>query len=182
LNRLKSRYNAPPAAHVNSKVTLQRVLERSKDKDTGEDTDEDRWDEDDAAEVEGYVFDVKSGGLETCNCKKASAERKDTHIELVAAPSKNAKRQRFIVEVTPRVREIMAGKGFMWSTEALTKRIKHQWVRVRGWLLFDAEHWANAQHTNPGGSKIWRATAWEIHPITRLEVKERDRWVSLGGQ
>jgi hypothetical protein len=57
-----------------------------------------------------------------------------------------------------------------WSTEALRARLLHHRVRVTGWLLFDAEHRNAAENTEPGGAHNWRATAWEVHPITKLEV------------
>lgn len=39
-------------------------------------------------------------------------------------------------------------------------------VRVSGWLLYDYEH--------AGAS--WRASGWEIHPVTRVEVWDRSAW------
>lgn len=68
------------------------------------------------------------------------------------------------------MRAKMAETGEDWSTDTLKAKIKHKWVKVRGWLLCDVEHVANAAHTNPGGAKIWRATVWEVHPITSLAV------------
>jgi hypothetical protein len=44
-------------------------------------------------------------------------------------------------------------------------------VRISGWLLFDLEH------VNVVGKQ--RATAWEIHPITRIEVKQNGQWIDL---
>jgi hypothetical protein len=46
---------------------------------------------------------------------------------------------------------------------------------VTGWLLFDAEHANAAANTAPGRPRDWRATAWEVHPITSLEVVPRPR-------
>jgi hypothetical protein len=37
-------------------------------------------------------------------------------------------------------------------------------------LFFDGEHEHQAENTEPDGDRNWRATAWEIHPITSLEV------------
>jgi hypothetical protein len=50
-----------------------------------------------------------------------------------------------------------------------------RWVRVTGWLLFDAEHANAAENTAPGRARNWRASAWEIHPITAVEVVPRPR-------
>ena len=126
-----------------------------------------------AARIKGYVYEVKSGGIETCNCKEREELDKDTHIELVADPMQTGKLQRMIVEITPRMRDIMEHKGVDWSTEGLRDRLLGRWVEVEGWLLFDDEHEMNAENTNPGHPRNWRATAWEIHPITSIKVIDR---------
>lgn len=64
----------------------------------------------------------------------------------------------------------MASQGEEWSTDIVKAKIRHKWIRVRGWLLFDVEHIQNADHTNHGGKKIWRATVWEVHPITSIQL------------
>ena len=43
-------------------------------------------------------------------------------------------------------------------------------VRVAGWLMFDHEHADEAENTRPGERDNWRATAWEIHPVTAIAV------------
>jgi hypothetical protein len=75
-----------------------------------------------------------------------------------------------IVEITPRLRAQMKEKGVDWATPTLKKQIEGKWIKVTGWLLFDSMHFGEAENTNPGGSHNWRATCWEIHPITSLEV------------
>lgn len=40
-----------------------------------------------AAELVGFVFEVKMGGSETCNCRAEEVGLRDTHIELVAGPT-----------------------------------------------------------------------------------------------
>ena len=47
--------------------------------------------------------------------------------------------ERVIVEITPRWRSAMAAHGMDWSTDALRARLVGHLVRVRGWLLYDAE-------------------------------------------
>jgi len=162
VNRLKNRYGAPTDTDMDTGVSLKKMLK------LGDDTD--RFDEEKAAEVTGYVYDVKPGGKETCNCGATDPDLRDTHIELVPSPTLNDPTHRVIVEVTPRWRAKMASQGENWSTDALKAKIRHKWIRVRGWLLFDIEHIGNAEHTNPGGKKIWRATVWEIHPITSIQL------------
>jgi len=78
-----------------------------------------------------------------------------------------------IVEVTPRWRAMMKLQGVDWSTNSLQKTLPGHWVRVRGWLLFDLEHAGEAENTNPGHPRNWRATAWEIHPVTGIETTQK---------
>ncbi len=93
----------------------------------------------------------------------------DTHIELGLEAATPAN-QRIIVEVTPRLRKQMKDQGEDWSTPALKKKMKGKWVRVSGWLLFDIAHVDRAENTNPGDDQNWRATCWEIDPVTSIEV------------
>jgi hypothetical protein len=163
LNQNKNRWNAPPAEAFDDEVTLAALLL------PGDDVD--RFNDKKAAKISGYVVGVKVGGKETCNCEAAAPVDRDTHIEL--ALSKDATEiQRVIVEVTPRLRAQMNAKGVNWSTAALQRKLKGKWITVSGWLLFDTMHIKEAENTNPGGDKNWRATCWEIHPITAMDVMD----------
>jgi hypothetical protein len=163
LNRLKNRYTAPP--QIDPAVTLAAIL--APGRDTG------RWKVKQGAEIVGYVFDVKVGGIESTNCHARSANERDTHIELVLDPMAGSPTQRVIVEVTPRWRAIMAAQGVDWSTRALRDRLLGRWMNVKGWMLFDVEHQNQSENTAPGRERNWRATAWEVHPITSIEVVQR---------
>ncbi len=166
LNLLKNRYAAPAPADIDAAVTLAALLARGEDRA--------RWSDRRGAAVTGYVRDVKPGGIETTNCGARDRAYRDTHIEIVADPA-DASALPLIVEVTPRWRAMLAAKGVDWSTAALRRRLLGRWVRVTGWLMFDAEHANAAANTAPGRQRDWRATAWEVHPITGLEVVPRPR-------
>jgi hypothetical protein len=43
--------------------------------------------------------------------------------------------------------------------------------RISGWLLYDFEH--------TGAIGTQRATVWEVHPITKIAVKQNNTWVDL---
>lgn len=167
LNLLKNRYTAPDPRQLDSRVTLAALLEPGDDRD--------RWNDQLAAEITGYVWDVKVGGVETVNCRATDPTGRDTHIELVFDPMNNSEGRRVIVEVTPRWRSIAQQRGEDWSTRALRDQLQGRWVRVRGWLLFDTEHEAQSVNTAPNRPRDWRATAWEIHPVTSIEVVDRPR-------
>ena len=56
-----------------------------------------------------------------------------------------------------------------WSTEGLQKLMGHK-VKIKGWMLFDFEHIDESENTAPKRRDNWRATAWEIHPVTDITV------------
>ena len=167
LNRLKNRYHAPAPEDFDRSAALLVMLAPG--------SDENRWQDTKAAEVIGYVHDVKVGGVESCNCHAKDPLYRDTHIELVLDPMKAGGSQRLIVEVTPRWRHMMQEKGVDWMTRGLRKALLGRWVKVQGWLFFDSEHKNTSENTNPGRERNWRATAWEIHPVTSIEIVQRPR-------
>jgi hypothetical protein len=165
LNLLKNRTTVPGAAELDTSISVATLVAPGEDRT--------RFRTSTAVRVSGYVADVKVGGVETVNCKAKDPDARDTHIELTLEPMSEDERKHLIVEVTPRWRAIVAARGADWSTKALRRDLKGRWVEVTGWLLYDEEHQANAANTHRGNAKIWRATAWEVHPITSLRVLER---------
>jgi len=135
---------------------------------------------------------------ESCNCKTTIPLYCDTHIDVYPAkdsPKKDG-HNRFVVEITRRIR-ILAWQGLLesnvgkdWSTAGLQKLVGHR-VRFSGYLYFDTDHsqeaWVNDasnkigfqkdhngniirdHNGNPIGNN-WRETAWEIHPVMKIEL------------
>jgi hypothetical protein len=165
LNRLKNRFNLPEPSDFDTRINFSAMLA------PGDDTS--RWNPRRAATLTGFVVAVQVGGVETCNCKTEREEFRDTHIALAASEDATAPTKLVHVEVTPRLRERMAGKGINWSTDTLGQTLRGKWVTVKGWLLFDFIHARESENTDTGDvkkPKNWRATAWEIHPITSIEI------------
>ncbi len=158
-NRLKNRDALPGATAFDERVTLAALLQ------TGD--EQARWAETRAAAIEGYVVSVREGSVEAANC--FSSTQRDTHIEL-ALRADAPPRERVIVEVTPRLRAWAARQGWDWSTPTLARELVGHWGRFEGWLLFDRIHAYESENTAPGRVGNWRATAWELHPVTRLQV------------
>lgn len=159
LNKLKNRTVLPPDVDYDNRVTLNGLLQLGDDRT--------RWSETSAARIEGYVVAVKDGGIEAANCY--SLFQRDTHIE-VALSKDAAPRERVVLEVTPRIRGWAKGQGWDWSTGALTNALVGHWCRFEGWLLFDIWHAQESENINPGGVRNWRATVWEIHPVTAIKM------------
>lgn len=165
LNRGKNRYVPPAAGDINSAITLEAILAPGDDRN--------RWHESDGAKVEGIIANVQPGGFkESCNCNKATL--RDFHIDLVMDSGDVDTPQRHVIaEITPREQKLHP----QW-TSSFISNLKGKHVRFTGWMLFDGMHSAESANTKnfpqQCGSlevqEIWRATAWEIHPITAIEI------------
>ncbi len=160
-NKLKNRNTAP--ATINPAITLAAMLA------PGDDSG--RWNTTDGAKIEGYVVKAVHGGKETCNCDSPDSKDWDIHVELAGDPADaapNRENKRVIAEVTPRWRARLGQYGTLSALQALAAGLKK--VRVTGCMFFDADHAAESENTKAPGKTVWRATAWEIHPITGFEV------------
>jgi hypothetical protein len=160
LNELKNRTTPPTRSQIDSAITLEAVLAPGNDVA--------RWKSSQGAVVTGYVINVKPGGPETVNCHAKDLPHTDTHIEIALKLGDSEGIKHMIVEVTPRVRAIMAAKGKNWSTPNLHAILIGKKITVVGWMMLDKEHCNASENTNPGNPKNWRATCWEIHPVTGL--------------
>jgi hypothetical protein len=91
----------------------------------------------------------------------------DVHVHLRPTPSpqcfpKGHRETQIVSEVTPNFQPPATG----WSYAVLRELCEGQRrVRIAGWLLHDFP-WT--------GHHQWRATSWEIHPVTRLEVRDEE--------
>lgn len=155
LNRLKNRTTTP--TNIDNSITLESILAHGND--TG------RFSNSKAITITGFITDVKSGGAEDCNCYYGKDPYIDTHIEIAASATETNKKKMMVVEITPRIK----ATHDKWNTKELKKLIGKQ-VTVTGWMMFDNNHWQNSLNTNPNGGNVYRATAWEIHPVMDLEV------------
>lgn len=156
---LKNRVGLPQPQDFDERVTLESLLRPGEDRG--------RWSETRAGRVEGYVIEVVEGGVEAANC--FSYCERDVHIHV--APRADAPRTEWVVvEVTPRARRWAVEWGGDWRADTLRQELVGRRCRFEGWLLFDREHADESEHTAPGARGNWRATAWELHPVTSIEV------------
>ena len=153
LHRLKNRTSIPTATDFDSTITLAALLQ------PGDDTN--RWSNNRAARLQGEVIDVAYARPEATNCFNPC--RRDIHIAL-ATRKGAAKTEQVIVEVTPNFQT----EG--WSEETLQAQLVGHWCEFEGWLYFDAGHAEESENIHPGKPDNWRATAWEIHPVTKITV------------
>jgi len=126
-----------------------------------------------AVSLEGYIAEVihvRDGAT-----YGRPPDEGDFHVHLrearepQCAPEGHRDRQ-IVTEVTPDFQPPKTG----WSHDALRALCERQVrVRISGWLLHDY------QHVRDIGD--WRASAWEIHPVTNIEVWDpaREAWQPL---
>jgi hypothetical protein len=153
LHRLKNRTSIPQTTDIDQRVTLDALLQAGNDSN--------RWSTDRAARVQGEVIDVAYARPEATNCWNPC--RRDIHI-LIATRKGAAKREHVVVEVTPNFQ-----RGD-WSEKTLQAQLVGHWCEFEGWLYFDAGHAEESENISPGEPDNWRATAWEIHPVTKITV------------
>jgi hypothetical protein len=157
LQRLKNRVALPREDDFDSRATAESMLA------DGNDTD--RWSSAKAVRVKVFVISVASARPEAANC----FARRDTHIH--AALRANApKSEHLVLEVTPRLEDFARQQGLDWSATTLKQTLEGRWVTFEGWLLFDAEHAKESENIRPASPENWRRTAWEIHPITHIQM------------
>jgi hypothetical protein len=139
----------------------------------------------------GWLVLAYAGPPETTNC--ASGVFHDWHLEIFANPSDHSPQEGdstpIICEITPRTEQsiyrdgmrIQSLAGFFRRQDASYQATRHkaQKVRVTGYLLWDDEHNGSADvgstvqwFSKNGFHHPWRSTAWEIHPVMKIEVIE----------
>ena len=157
--RLKNRDVTPGPGDFDEGVSLEALLRPGEDRG--------RWSESRAGRVEGHVVEVVEAGMEAANC--FSYRERDVHVHVAARPDA-PRTEWFVLEVTPRFRARAGERGLDWSAAALGAELVGRRCRFEGWLLFDRGHADESENTAPGARGNWRATAWELHPVTAIEV------------
>jgi hypothetical protein len=149
--------------------------------------------------IVGYLYYAIKTGAESSNCELASTDAEGTNVDYhigvgFDAPdpavaqllragkqpsrdqSRSLKQNSVIVEMTPHYRFLYGGPG--WTIDSLQKALGRP-VRVVGQLVNDSEHNLAGQNcalaaTAAQKLSCWRASTWELHPVTRFEVCPQD--------
>jgi hypothetical protein len=188
LNRAKNRTDIPSTA---KRVTLDdiRRLPMPRFWNTGADRSSIQGPgrEGSAVSVTGFLLKARAEGKESCNCGLSRRADTDVHMVLVSKmPDEKTKealaeseKQSVTAEITPRVR----GKNEKWLYRNVND-LEGSYIRVTGYLMLDSKHFPQAQvlqgeRLNRG---LTRATNWEVHPITKLEVCTKSREVCESGK
>jgi hypothetical protein len=129
---------------------------------------------------------------ETTNCHSWEEADTDWHVSLVASPNETEE-EGVVVEPTPRTKRMnpgwvasaMQALAVRQSAHATPHPEKAKQIRVTGFLMLDPAH---TNHIRGGCASLptckdttfFRATLWELHPVTRIEVKTDTGWANLG--
>jgi hypothetical protein len=159
VHRLKNRKALPQETDFDPGVTLSALLQ------PGDDSN--RWSTSHAARVEGYVVSLANAGVELANCYAPC--RRDIHINIALRRDAPVSEQ-VVLEVTPELRKWAATQGWDWSEAKLKQELVGHWCSFEGWLFFDKHHAGESDNIAPGRRGNWRATAWELHPVTNFKV------------
>jgi hypothetical protein len=123
-----------------------------------------------AVRTVGYLVAIKpqtGGSGEATNCRWKKSTEVDWHMALTSTAGSGEK-EALVVETTPRIRRHHP----RWTKAALDPWVDaDQPVRISGWVMLDPDHRGHLQR--------YRATLWEIHPITRIEVFEDGQWLDV---
>ena len=180
---LKNRSDYPAASHAVTFASLEVLPYKdgglAKDR-VGEGS---HWTAEQKQEVEryegipltitGFLAAVKpqAGSTEGTNCRFKGEANTDWHIALVPG-YRDGEDRAIVVEPTPRLKR----KHPNWRKAMLADRTGAQRsptdsVRVTGFLFYDPDHANHLGH--------YRATMWELHPVTRIELFRDGVWVDL---
>ena len=159
LHILKNRTAIPKSSDFDSRITLNSLLQSGDDKD--------RWQTNHAARIQGEVIDVAYARLEATNCFSPCG--RDIHI-LIATQKPARKNEQVVLEVTPNLRDWAAKQGIDWTEASLRTQLIGHWCEFAGWLYFDVDHAEESENTAALNTNNWRATAWELHPVTEITV------------
>jgi hypothetical protein len=159
LHRLKNRTALPDPSDFNPNISLTELLKPGNDSS--------RWSTQQAARIQAYVIDVAYARPEATNCYLPC--RRDLHIA-VANRKGAPQNEQIILEITPNLREWAANQGLDWSESSIQAQMVNHWCEFEGWMYLDEGHAEESENTAPHNAGNWRATAWEIHPVTRFMV------------
>jgi len=201
-NQMKNRlpvnlslFNVEPLDTANFLKTVREYDSRLQSKRRSEMTpaqkDEVKRYENQIVSLTGWVVIAYAGRAESANCRDDIFH--DWHLEIFAEPSDHAPREGdptpIICEITPRTERVIYDDGariqsltgFFRSRDVSYQATGHgaQRVRVTGYLMWDDDHNGSAdvgstvqRFSNNGFHHPWRSTAWEIHPVMRVELLE----------
>jgi hypothetical protein len=161
---LKNRFIVPAPSDFDANVKVDDFLAANADEKSP------TLNQKKAVVITGYIVDVESGGAEICNCQTKDKKYWDTHIYISRDPGVTDLKECMIAEVTPRMRQVQRPGSTEWNTDQITMNYpRGTKVQIKGWEFYDDEHWPNALINPQHGSKVWRKSCWEVHPVTDIQ-------------
>lgn len=163
LNRRKNRNTVPAPSDFDGMVTIQKMYDSK---------DDSIFDEDKAAEIDGYIFKASDQGMESCNCFTEDKSKYNTNIYISPTPITKLTRTAdcIVAVITPFSRTL--GNSKDWTADKINDKLVGKHVKISGWLIYDYVKGNLSIETNPNSAEPERRTIWGICPMTDLkEVK-----------
>lgn len=199
-NRRKNRTDTPADSYLVTVDAIRALPDTALWRHKGSKANRESWEAKDRVKVYPYegtpvtvvgYFEIvkpQRGNTESTNCHASAEVDTDWHIALVASPNETEE-QSVVIEPTPRYKR--RNTGWVPAT-AQSIAVRRQpssardesvpRVRVTGYLMLDPSHPNHIRGectSSCGGKRFFRATLWEIHPVTRIEVWRNNVWVDL---
>jgi hypothetical protein len=164
LNEQKTRNDTPAEDDVDETVTIDGLVE------PGDDSQ--RWQDGAAVEVVAYVVDVRDGGATSANCHSADPADHDTILEI--SRMRTCSTERTAVGGGDAGAAAPDGEDRRGLVDAVAARAVPAPLRLGDGLaaLRRRDRGKALNTAEDAGPSIARATAWEIHPVTGLELAE----------
>ena len=169
LDVAKNRIDAPAGEPPILQVHDMADMDEPEDWLTGQERDSLSANEGKPVRLIGYlkILKTETSG-ETCNCELHKQLYTDLHLAITEHKA-DLESDSITAEITPRVR---AASHPNWTAQNI-RPLQGKFVRVTGWLMLDTAHLHHSKKVDPddhGGSSLSRATNWEVHPVSALEV------------
>jgi len=158
-NREKNRRTQPAFNDIDQSITLAKMLS------SGDDPN--KFNHNNGATIEGYIYEARDERKESCNCYSANHADYDVHVFISQNPHPSGIGQCAVIEITPYSRQMNS----QWTSQYINQNFAGKKVKVTGWMLHDWEHTDVSYETNPLATHLERRTVWEIHPITNIQFE-----------
>jgi hypothetical protein len=162
LNVDKNRTAIPTAADFDKKITLGDLI--------AIDATENKFSNRTAVDIEGFVTSIHLVKGGSANFNSTDPQKMVVRIYLSPSATDNDKKHQLIANITPAMILAAAKRGEDYSIGALSKSLPGKKVRIQGWLFYNVEHKEQAYAENPNGQMVYRASCWEVTPVTLVKV------------
>jgi hypothetical protein len=183
----KNRIDSPPSQPPVKSVADLKAIPQPTDWLTGQDRSSVQTPGRERSPVRlvAFVKLVNKEGAESCNCELTKEIDNDVHLVMVDRVQ-DPESASISAEFTPRLRALGHPN---WTATDAENALQGKLVRLTGWLMLDTAHVHHSVrvqdasgHKEIARGPINRASNWEVHPITKVEVCNASEAACKAGQ